>query len=195
MSQTEARQRAVDKTIRFLEPAISEGLFSADIMAESEAWARSWPYWQAVADTGRSYAEFEAMQSELADKAETDPVWHKAAIFAGTFIIRQGLPIHPRLGRIIASAAVGDTPPRKVGRKSGDYYAHRDRYILHAVELLTERDPQDLTKFTQGDAFQIVADAIRQLKASPNSADGVSRRFWKARKARAAEVATLPDID
>lgn len=194
MIEQELRERLVADVLKLFQESIAEGEFSPKAMIESEAQARAWVYCQVVLDTGASRPTCDQMQAELAEMAARDPIWRRAAVIAGGFIVQKGLAVHPDLGRILSVSLNGKTSGNPGGRPSDQFLFHRNRRILEAVEMLSEHGcPQLGHATTQQVAFEIVAEVMRKLHQRPINPAEIARIFWQARSARDAESLS-PDM-
>lgn len=180
------RERMIAEVVKFLRPAIQEGEFSQLHMLEDESLLRSWGYIQAVIDTGVSRPDFDQMQMELANKATTCPIWGRAAVIAAARIVERGFAVHPDLAKILVQEAIEPAPSRRRGRPTGGLW-FRDRRILEAVEIAS-LDLETGNRFTQKEAFAVVAESMIRLNERPTNSDEIARIFWRARKSRDAET-------
>lgn len=188
------RERLVADVLKLFQESIAEGEFSPKAMIESEAQARAWVYCQAVLDTGTSRPTCDQMQAELAEMAASDPIWRRAAVIAGGFIVQKGLAVHPDLGQILSESLSGKTSGNPGGRPSDQFLFHRNRRVLEAVEMLSNAGcPQRGQATTQQEAFEIVAEVMRKLHQRPIDPAEIARIFWQARGARDGEK-PLPDM-
>lgn len=181
-------EEATDWVRDYLKHAIDEGEFSGAAMREYEAWERSAPYCGFLVGTHVPSPHFDATQDELAEKAQSDPVWHRAAIITACFFVRRGMALTPSLGELLVNEALNGKPTGKPGRPPKELLFYRDRRILESVETVTRwKNEKTRKKFTQSEAFEIVADALRSLGEQPNSKDGVEKAFLRSRKLRKEE--------
>lgn len=183
-------ERAKRETLLELKRVLEFGFFDPAASAERAAEWAAWPIIRHVERTWDATSEgIETMQRQLAFEARNDAVKHRAALIVADFFLREGLALEPSLGRVISETLSGSNRPRR--NKSQDQNAMRDRIICFAVNRLwtgVDHYTGEPWGFSQLEAAEIVAFALREIGKGPTNPDTVYRIFLSVRRARAADT-------